>query len=142
MNVAIRSARPADIAEMHRIRCSVRENRLSDPARVTHAGYLPYVEAGSAWVAESDRGIVGFAVVDRARSSVWALFVDPAMEGAGFGKALHDHLIAWAAAAGLETLTLSTAPGTRAERFYLRAGWQADGPTSDGERRFVMRVAR
>ena len=140
MNLAIRPADPADIAAMHRIRCSVRENRLSDPARITEACYLPYVESGSAWVAENERGLAGFAAVDRAGSSVWALFVDPEMEGAGVGRALHDHMVEWARAQGLERLALSTAPGTRAEHFYVRMGWQADGLTPDGERRFVKRL--
>jgi len=53
----IRTACAADIAAMHRIRIRVRENRLSDPARVTPASYLPYVAAGTAWVAETEAGI-------------------------------------------------------------------------------------
>ena len=60
MTLRIRAATVADVPAMHRIRLSVRENRLSDPARVSESDYLPYVNGHSAWVAEKD-DILGFA---------------------------------------------------------------------------------
>lgn len=124
-NVSIRTATIADVPAMHAIRLAVRENRLSDPARITEASYLPYVDAGSVQVAIDAAGrVVGFAAIDRGAGSVWALFVDPAAEGQGVGRALHDAMIARAAREGIARLWLSTATGTRAEQFYLRAGWR------------------
>ncbi len=128
---------------MHAIRLAVRENRLSNPARITGASYLPYVAAGTIWVALDPAGnALGFAALDLAEASVWALFVDPAAEGAGVGRALHDFMLDRAAEQGIERLRLSTAAGTRAERFYLKAGWLKCGEVSAIEARFERPTAR
>ncbi len=140
MKPVIRAAGMEDIARMHRIRMAVRENRLSDPERITEDSYVPYVRDGSAWVAELDAKIAGFAALDVAGAGIWALFVDPAAQGCGIGKALHERMLQAAAALGLERLSLSTAPGTRAELFYAAAGWTSDGPTDSGEIRFVREL--
>ncbi len=140
MKPVIRAAGMEDIARMHRIRMAVRENRLSDPERITEDSYLPYVRDGSAWVAELDAKVVGFAALDVAGASIWALFVDPAAQGCGIGKALHERMLQAAAAIGLERLSLSTAPGTRAELFYAAGGWTSDGLTESGDIRFVREL--
>jgi GNAT superfamily N-acetyltransferase len=137
---AIRPALPADVPAMHRIRTKVAENQLADPGRVVEDSYLPYLAAGSAWVAETDAGLAGFAVLDAAKRSVWALFVHPDLEGAGIGGALHDHMLGWAREQGLRQLELTTGPGTRAELFYARRGWTRAGLTANGEQRFEMRL--
>jgi GNAT superfamily N-acetyltransferase len=118
---------------MHQLRLNVRENRLLDPTRITEASYRPYILAGSAWVAETDEGIVGFAVVDAPERRVEALFIEPQSEGAGIGRALHQQMLEWAGEVGLPRLSLSTEDGSRAVRFYEKAGWQRSGFTSDGE---------
>ena len=123
---------------MHRLRGDVRENRLSDPQRVCDASYLPYIAAGRAWVAETDDGIAGFAAIDAAMRSVWALFVDPTAEGAGIALALHLRMLQWADAQGIESLSLTTEAGTRAARFYTRAGWAEVGKTAEGELVFEL----
>jgi GNAT superfamily N-acetyltransferase len=133
MTLKIRMAAPADIAAMHRVRTSVRENRLSDPLRIKEEAYLPFVTAGAAWVAEGDHGIVGFAAIDPAAQRVWALFVEPKAEGSGIGRALHDTMLAWARERGIELLTLSTENGSRAMDFYTRAGWVQQGATRGRE---------
>jgi len=125
MTFGIRTATLADIPAMHAVRRSVRENRLGDPTRITEASYLPFVEARSIQVAVSPNGeVVGFSAVDPATENVWALFVDPGHEGAGIGRALHDAMLDWAVRHGLNALWLETAPGTRAEQFYIKAGWK------------------
>ena len=142
MPFAIRAATPADIPLMHAIRCAVRENRLSDPSLVTEASYRRYVEAGSIWVAVDGAGTaLGFAALDLAGGSVWALFVDPGREGSGVGRALHDFMIDRASEAGLARLWLTTATGTRAEQFYLAAGWCRAGAASAIEVRFERDTA-
>lgn len=137
---SLRRAELADIAAMHVVRCAVRENRLSRPDRIRHEDYRAMLERdGRGWVAEVDERIVGFAVADLRRSNVWALFVDPEHEKRGIGLALHDVMMAWFfAQAGVECVWLTTAPGTRAEGFYRRAGWRACGLDAQGEMRFEM----
>lgn len=119
---------------MHRIRLAVIENRLASERAVTEASYARFLDA--TFVAEEAGGIVGFAALDLPNGGVWALFVDPAAEGRGSGGALHEALIAAAAGAGLERLWLTTAPATRAARFYQSRGWTPAGTTGDGEIRF------
>jgi GNAT superfamily N-acetyltransferase len=121
---------------MHRIRRAVQENRLSYPERISEGAYLPYIEEGGAWVAETASDLAGFAILDRRAESVWALFVAPGAEGAGIGRALHCRMLDWAREQGLRTLWLTTAKGTRAERFYSSAGWMEAGTDADGEVRF------
>ena len=137
-HVTVRLARRADIPAMHRVRLAVRENRLSDPCRVTPADYLPAItELGRGWVAESSGLIVGFSVGYRS-GNIWALFVDPCHEGRGYGKALHSAMVSWLWAQGLRQLWLTTAAGTRAEGFYRALGWRSCGIVPGGEIRFAL----
>jgi len=140
MNFRIRIATAGDVPAMHRVRTSVRENRLSDPQQVTEASYLPYIRAGTVWLAEGDIGILGFAAIDTPAMSVWALFIHPDAEGGGVGRALHLHMLASAQERGLTRLSLCTQEGTRAECFYKRAGWTEAGKTDDGELLFEKRL--
>jgi len=126
---------------MHAIRLGVRENRLSDRMAVTESSYEPYVAARSAWVAELDSAIAGFAILDRSDGNVWALFVAPGSEGRGVGRALHEAMLQWAQQERLGKLWLSTARGTRAEQFYAQAGWERVGVTASGEVRFEREIA-
>lgn len=122
MNFRTRIASAHDVPAMHRLRFRVRENRLSDPQRVTPAFYLPYIAAGSAWVAETDDGIAGFGIIDGPAKSVWALFVDPGFEGARVGRALHRQMLRWAEEQGLGRLSLSTSKGSRADFSICKPG--------------------
>ena len=134
----VREATVGDVPEMHRVRMSVRENRLSDPTRVLPRHYRALLTGrGRGWVAECEGRVVGFAVVDRSRSSVWALFVEPAVEGRGVGRQLHEAMLRWAFSR-MDRLGLSTEPDTRAERFYQRAGWRYVGREPTGEVRYEI----
>jgi GNAT superfamily N-acetyltransferase len=119
----LRPAREADIPRLMEIRAAVRENRLVS-LTIGPADYGPYIADGRCWVRERAGRIQGFAALDAEAASVWALFVDPDAEGDGVGRALLDRLVAEARRRGLRTLTLETDAGTRAERFYLKAGWK------------------
>jgi len=136
--MTVRPATPSDIAAMQGIRGSVRENRLSDPQLASDSAYVPYIASGSMWVAEDASGIVGFAAIDMATASVWALFVDPPAEGRGIGRALLDTLVDHARAQGLPRLTLQTQADSRAARFYREAGWIERGVGDDGQLRFEL----
>ncbi len=119
---------------MHRLRMSVRENQLRDPTRVTPAHYESYVaEPGVSWVAEVDGQVAGFAIADRASRSIWALFVAARYEGRGIGRALLQQVTQVLFSSGPGRINLSTAPGTRAERMYLAAGWRREGMLPNGE---------
>ncbi|MGV9010298.1 GNAT family N-acetyltransferase [Brevundimonas sp.] len=140
MTVTIRPARITDVPDIHRLRQDVSENRLTDPLQISQASYVPFVEAGSIWVAEVEDRIVGFAAIEAAEASVWALFVDPLTEGRGIGLRLHQYMIAWSRVQGLNRLSLSTEQNTRAATFYARAGWTDIGTTSNGETLFELRL--
>lgn len=134
-----RVATTADVAEMHRIRLAVRENRLSNPAAAQPNDYVSRLTArGRGWVAAIDGAIAGFAIADRLPAHVWALFVDPQHEGRGIGRRLHDDVVEWLFAAGADRIWLSTEANTRAERFYRAAGWVAVGIQPNGEIRFEL----
>ena len=107
----LRLANRADIPGMHRVRLAVRENRLSDPARITEADYIAAMEdLGRTWVIEAGGEVVAFAS-GYATGSVWALFVHPDHEGRGYGKALHATMIDWLWSLGHARLWLTTSPG-------------------------------
>jgi GNAT superfamily N-acetyltransferase len=125
---------------MHRIRLAVCENRLTDPSSVQAGHYEEMLGArGRGWVAEVRGQIAGFAIADLTDATVWALFVDAEFEGQGVGRALHHAMIGWLFAQGLDSVSLRTTPGTRAERFYLAAGWRYLRPASDGEACYLLR---
>ena len=121
---ALRRATIADIPAMSRIRLAVRENTLSDPARITVQMYLDYLDTrGRAWVAELGGEIIGFSCADRTDGSIWALFVDPSREGLGAGKRLLAEAVRWLFEIGFDEIRLGTAANTRADRFYAAQGW-------------------
>jgi GNAT superfamily N-acetyltransferase len=114
----LRQACRRDIAEMHRVRLSVRQNRLTSRI-VSEADYIAAIEeTGRGWVVEHEGCVVGFAVGNSRSGNIWALFVDPDYEGHGYGRELHTAMTSWLWSRGLEWLWLTTEPGTRAERFY------------------------
>lgn len=137
----LRNALPEDIPALHTIRVAVNENKLSDPSRIRAEDYREFLlEKGKGWVAEIQGQVAGFAIVDLKGCNVWALFIDPAHEGKGLGRALHAQMLHWYFEQTSQPLWLSTAPGTRAERFYRLAGWNDTGPYGSGEIRFEMKT--
>lgn len=139
MSSQIRPATGNDIAAMHRIRMSVRENRLVTLS-LSEGDYVQHLERrGRGWVAEQDGVVVAFAVADATNGSLWALFVDPDHEGRGHGRRLHDVAVRWLWDMSCGPLWLTTAPATRAAGFYAHLGWQDAGTTTSGERRFELR---
>lgn len=131
--MTIREAVPADIQAMHDIRLRVRENQLSDPSVITERDYHDFMSRRTrSWVCEVDGVLAGFTMVDEEEQNLWALFVAPEQESKGIGRALHEAMLAWYFTHN-EKLKLSTAPNTRAERFYRQAGYTAIGTTPSGE---------
>lgn len=123
---------------MHRVRMAVRENRLVSTS-ISARDYVAAIEsAGRGWVIELDETIVAFAVGNVETGSIWALFVEPEHQGRGYGRQLHDVVVAWLWDQGLGRLWLTTEPGTRAERFYETAGWRRVGAAAHGEVRLEL----
>lgn len=139
--MSIRQALVSDIPAISRIRLNVLENQIVDPSRVGPAIVQDYIEnRGRGWVYLIDDSVQGFAIADIKTASVWALFVEPRYEGQGIGRELHDTMLAWFKFSGVENVTLGTEPGTRAEQFYLSAGWQPQGLDSEGEAQFKIQL--
>lgn len=134
----IRQARPSDAAAMHRVRMSVQENKLVSVALSERDYLLAVTETGRGWVVEWQGGIVAFAIGNSESGSIWALFTEPGHEGQGYGRQLHDIMVAWLWEQGHRQLWLTTEPGTRAERFYRAAGWTRIGEDSGDEVRFGL----
>lgn len=135
----IREATIADIKQIQIVRNAVTENTLSDPGLVTDEDCAEYLtKRGKGWVCEIDDQIVGFSIVDLQDHNVWALFVTPGFDKRGIGKRLHDTMLDWYFSQTTTNLWLGTAPRTRAEAFYRKAGWTEIGPHGKGEVKFEM----
>lgn len=136
--VTLRQASESDIPAMQRVRLAVRENALSDPGRITESDYLAALEElGRTWVVEVNGEIAAFAAGYRS-GSIWALFVHPEHEGRGYGRILHSAVVGWLWSLGHERIWLNTAPGTRAERFYICQGWKPCGTVPGGDVRLEL----
>jgi GNAT superfamily N-acetyltransferase len=116
-----------DIPAMSKIRLAVRENVLSDPGKVTVQMYEDYLERlGRGWLAEVGGMVAGFCYADKTDASIWALFVAQEYEGRGIARQLLPLAVDWLFAQGGDTVRLSTAAGTRADRFYAAQGWNRE----------------
>jgi GNAT superfamily N-acetyltransferase len=123
-----REATTADIQQIQSVRNSVKENTLSDPALVSDEDCEMFLtQRGKGWVCEMDSRIVGFAIADLKEHNIWALFIHPDFEKQGIGKTLHDMMLDWYFQQTQQLVWLGTAPGTRAEAFYKKAGWSLNG---------------
>jgi GNAT superfamily N-acetyltransferase len=132
-SVNLRPAVAADVPEMLRVRAAVQENRLVSRVIGPEEAQEAIERTGRGWVAEVDSQMAGFAIGNFDNGNIWALFMDPPFEGRGLARRLHDTMVNAMLDHGLPRLHLSTDPGTRAERFYRRAGWRDVGPAPGGE---------
>lgn len=134
-----REATIADIPQIQIVRHSVTENMLSDPALVTDKDCEMFMmHRGKGWVCDTGRQIAGFAIADLRDNNIWALFIMPEYAHQGIGRILHDRMLDWYFDQGKQAVWLGTAPGTRAEQFYRKAGWTEAGMHGNGEIRFEM----
>jgi GNAT superfamily N-acetyltransferase len=135
----VREAVAEDIPQIQVARNAVKENRLSDPALVPDKDVEDYIlNRGKGWVCEMQNRIVGFAIVSVTDHNVWALFVQPGYDKKGIGRKLHDEMLKWYFDQTDTTIWLGTAPNTRAEKFYRKAGWKETGVHGNGEIKFQM----
>jgi len=134
-----REATIRDIPQIQIVRHTVKENVLSNPGLVTDQDCEEYLTVrGKGWVCEIGDTIVGFSIADLKDNNIWALFLRPEYEGRGIGKTLHSIMLQWYFSQTQKTVWLGTAPNTRAEKFYRKAGWKEVGIHGNGEIKFEM----
>jgi GNAT superfamily N-acetyltransferase len=130
----IRKAKRADYPRISEIRLSVRENCLAKSKYESVDRLAEWIFDNAAfWVWEEDGAIQGFSAADPRDGTISALFVHPSYEGCGIGRALLPLACQILRNGGYAAATLSTEPGTRAERFYRRDGWTEIGREHDGQ---------
>ena len=138
-----REAVNSDIPQIQVVRNAVKENMLSDPALVPDKDCEEYINnRGKGWVCEIEGQVVGFSIVDLIEQNVWALFVHPDHDRKGIGRELHDRMIDWYFLQTTAPIWLGTAPRTRAESFYRKAGWEEIGLHGKGEIKFQMTASK
>ena len=138
-----REAKTTDIPQIQVVRNAVKENMLSDPSLVPDKDCEDYINnRGKGWVCEIAGQVVGFSIVDIVDKNVWALFVHPDHDKKGIGRELHDRMIDWYFSQTSAPIWLGTAPNTRAEAFYRKAGWEEIGLHGKGEIKFEMTAPR
>jgi GNAT superfamily N-acetyltransferase len=134
-----REAQISDIQQIQIVRNSVKENMLSNPALVSDADCEEFMfHRGKGWVCVIDGTVVGFSIADLKENNIWALFVHSDHEKKGIGKKLHDLMLDWYFSVTKNRVWLGTAPNTRAESFYRKAGWTETGMHGKGEVKFEM----
>jgi GNAT superfamily N-acetyltransferase len=136
--MTIRQARDSDVPELMRIRASVRENVLSDPAKVPASLVCEFIRHSGIWLWEEHGAVLGFTAADTRDGTIWALFVDPIAEGRGIARALLPKALDDLRTQGWGQARLTTECGSRAEDFYRRFGWRDDGLSPTGERIFLL----
>jgi GNAT superfamily N-acetyltransferase len=145
--VPVRLATTADIPALFTIRTSVVENRL-DLLQLAERGVTPDSMSGllgcdhsRTFVVDQPEGVSGFATAHAQSASVFAVFVAPAAQGRGYGRALLSACEEWLFAQGCETIWLTTGedPGNRAHAFYRAAGWTLVGSAEHGDVRYEKR---
>lgn len=136
--MTVRPAKPADLSRIGEIRHIVTENALAGATQASDAEIASwYMDQAIFLVSEANGEIAGFTCANRQTGHIWALFVDPALEGRGHGRALLDAALADLVRFGRRQSSLTTGAGTRAERFYRRHGWQSMDRTLDGQVAFT-----
>ncbi|MGE5655439.1 MAG: N-acetyltransferase family protein [Actinomycetota bacterium] len=136
----IRMARLDDIEPLFDIRTSVTENYLSRE-EIAQFGINPESVAKMlesdcrAWVAEIGNRAIGFSMANATEKTVFALFVLPAFEGRGVGRALIQVAENWLRSQGIEEIWLVTGNDSklRAYGFYLHLNWMPAGVVSEGD---------
>ena len=147
----IRVAQPEDIETLFEIRTRVIENHQSRE-EIAELGITPESVAEMlltdccAWVVEIDGKPVGFSIANATEKAIFGVFVLPAFEGRGAGRAVIQSAEQWLGSKGIEEIWLVTGddPNLRAYGFYLHLGWipvgiETVGPFK-GEMKFVKKL--
>jgi ribosomal protein S18 acetylase RimI-like enzyme len=149
--VAVRAARVEDAEAIGRIQVEAWRRTYSghmdadflarmDPAGRAETWRTLVQGPGRIAVAERAGMIGGFVAyggrqdddLPSSTGQVYAINVDPALQGTGVGAALMNHAVAALAAAGYDAAVLWVlAANPVARSFYARGGWRPDGMEQD-----------
>jgi GNAT superfamily N-acetyltransferase len=127
--IVLRDYRPADSADLTRVRTSVQHNHMSlemmAAVGITPQGINDDIMAGvlRCYVAEAEGCVRGFSLAHRDHAEIFGLFVEPGFEGRGFGSALLAAVEGWLKEIGHARAVLNTGRGTPSQGFYERRGW-------------------
>ncbi len=143
----LRVAVTADVADLFRIRTSVRDNHLSIEQMaemgITRETLPAMLEGlGRGWVIEHQGEPVAFSMADAEEATIFAVFVDPAFEDQGAGKRLTLAAEQWLFEQGCAEIWLCTDsdPTVRSQGFYRHLGWLDVGLQEDGQTRFIKKA--
>lgn len=134
----IRIAQRNDVDTLFDIRTSVTENYQSRE-EIAELGITPASVAAMletdcrAWIAELDGQPIGFAIANATEATIFGIFVLPAFENRGAGRALMQQAEEWLWLRHSEIWLLTgNDPNLRAYGFYLHLGWTPVGVEPDG----------
>ena len=130
----IRKATSVDRPRISEVRLAVRENQLSATSVSKVEATSDWIfDNATFWVWEEAGAVQGFSVADPRDGTIFGLVIHPDYEGRGIARALLPRACEDLRAAGFAAATLTTGPGTRAERFYRTNGWEDTGRQDNGE---------
>lgn len=147
MNILI--AQPDDVETLFEIRTSVVENYQSRE-EIAELGITPESVAKMletdccAWIAEIEERSIGFSIANVTEKTIVGMFVLPAFEGQGVGRALMQAAETWCWSKEIEEIWLLTGndPSLRAYGFYLHLNWIPVGVESDGDFKGEMKFIK
>ncbi len=145
----IRKAQLEDIETLFEIRTSVLENHQSRE-EIAELGITPETVAQMlqtdcrAWIAEIDAKPVAFSIANATEKTIVGIFVLPAFECRGIGRALMEKAEEWFWSQDIEEIWLLTGnnPNFRAYGFYLHLGWVPVGVETDGDMKGEMKFIK
>jgi|SRR5271157_343556 len=136
--IEFRHSSESDLDVLYQIRYSVTENRLINMV-IPREEVVRRCGEGGAWICLDNGKAVAFSIASMQPEPIlWALFVRPSYEGRGIGQQLMAYSLDWFKAQGATVVSLSTDPGTRADRFYQAQGWKRGGLNEAGEVVFTL----
>lgn len=145
----IRIAQRDDIETLFEIRTSVVENYQSRE-EIAELGIAPesvstMLETDCrAWIAEIGDQPIGFSIANATEKTIFGIFILPAFEGRGAGRALMQAAENWLWSKGIEEIWLVTGndPILRAYGFYQHLDWLPVGVESGGDFRGEMKFIK
>jgi GNAT superfamily N-acetyltransferase len=130
------------MSRIFEIRRSVRENRLDDTFEEYARLAGPFIDRGHCWVWDEDGQVLGEAGYNAGTGYIEVLYVDPAAERRGVGRALLDQCCSDLHRFGHDAAMLSTTADTRAEQIYRVSGWIEVGSDAVGDLLFQKHLER
>ncbi len=132
-----RRAVTSDIPTLHGLANTATENRVVEDLDAFARILQGHIDQDHCWVWAIGNTVIGFATADTHQGTIEIVFVDPAGQGRGIGRALLRRACDDLLRAGHRYGSLVTARETRAETFYRDLGWREDGDAGPGSVRLA-----